>query len=399
MHALAPALRLLRPRRPSTGAVNSATSESMKLYLAVVVAFGLVACGKKEPTTAPEVVPATPTADAVAAADVSPSAAVAAADVSPTAAVAAADVSPSAAAAAADVSPTAAVAAAADCVPHDVMAVLGSIDPDFAKLDNGAVSLCGFAQETRYCVALDLASGKRTSVKLADNDVAHLPSFPAGFDEGLVKDEGRPVLKLCPAAETRCQDLHVGQALAAHFDANKSRVVVTALEEGKLTAHIYDAATRTSVMIVPIADSDLPNCTFATFVGESLLISTGACTGGGKAWLADVKTGAKISDLGKVDGAFVKDGQLAQVEGNVWAFRDAAGKVAYLQDVVTGEVQATVDLEKASDGTKMKDDQAFVFATASDVYFVEARPLIGTVFVASRKDGAVTKTHLPRPCP
>ena len=366
MHALAPALRLLRPRRPSTGAVNSATSESMKLYLAVVVAFGLVACGKKEPTTAPEVVPATPTADAVAAADVSP---------------------------------TAAVAAAADCVPHDVMAVLGSIDPDFAKLDNGAVSLCGFAQETRYCVALDLASGKRTSVKLADNDVAHLPSFPAGFDEGLVKDEGRPVLKLCPAAETRCQDLHVGQALAAHFDANKSRVVVTALEEGKLTAHIYDAATRTSVMIVPIADSDLPNCTFATFVGESLLISTGACTGGGKAWLADVKTGAKISDLGKVDGAFVKDGQLAQVEGNVWAFRDAAGKVAYLQDVVTGEVQATVDLEKASDGTKMKDDQAFVFATASDVYFVEARPLIGTVFVASRKDGAVTKTHLPRPCP
>lgn len=351
----------------------------MKLYLAIVLASGLVACGKKDPAATPDAAPApAPAADAAAA---------------PAPDAAAAPATDAAAPA-----PDAAVAAA-DCVPHDVMAVLGSIDPDFAKLDAGAVSLCGLAQDTRYCVALDLASGKRTSVKLGEGDVAHLPSFPAGYDDGLVKDEARPVVKLCPAAETRCQDLHVGTALAAHYDANKSRVVVTALDEGKLNALVYDAATRTQLIAVPIADSDLPNCTFVAFVGESLLISTGACTGGGKAWLADAKTGTKIADIGKAEGTFVKDGQFAQVEGNVWAFREAGGKTVYLQDVTTGEVQTTIDLDKAADGTKIKDDQAFVFATPTDVILVEARPLIGTVFVASRKDGTITKTHLPRPCP
>ncbi len=350
----------------------------MKLYLAIVLASGFVACGKKEPAATPDAAPA-PATDAAPA---------------PATDAAPAPAPDAAAAPAPDAAP-----AAADCVPHDVMAVLGSIDPDFAKLDAGAVSLCGLAQETRHCVALDLASGKRTSVKLGEDDVAHLPSFPAGFDDGLVKDEARPVLKLCPAAETRCQDLHVGQALAAHYDANKSRVVVTALDEGKLNAHVYDAATRTALIVVPIADSDLPNCTFAAFVGESLLISTGACTGGGKAWLADAKTGTKIADIGKVEGSFVKDGQFALVEGNVWAFREAGGKTAYLQDVATGEVQASIDIEKATDGTKVKDDQAFVFATATDVILVEARPLVGTVFVASRKDGGITRTYLARPCP
>jgi len=352
----------------------------MKLYLPLIVAFGLVACGKKEPVVAPDVAPATATA-------------------APTDAAAAP--APDAASAMQDAAVDASASAppAADCVPHDVMQVLGSISPDFAKLDAGVLSLCGFAQETRYCVALDLASGKRTSTKLDENDVTHLPAFPAGFDEGLVKDEGRPVLKLCPAAETRCQDLHVGAGLAGHFDANKSRVVVTSLEEGKLNAHIYDAATRTGTSVIPIADSDLPNCTFAAFVGESLLISTGACTGGGKAWLADAKTGTKIADIGKTEGAFVKDGQFAQVEGNVWAFRDASGKTAWLQDVVSGEVQTTIDLEKAADGTKIKDESAFVFANATDVMFVEGRPLLGTVVVASRKDGSITKSYLPRPCP
>lgn len=357
----------------------------MKLHLSVpsvIIAFGLVACGKKEPAPAPDVAPVAPVADVAAAA---PDAAPAAADAaSATPDVAAVDAS---------------APAAADCVPHDVMQVLGSISPDFAKLDGGSLALCGFAQETRYCVALDLASGKRTSTKLDENDVTHLPAFPAGFDEGLVKDEGRPVLKLCPAAETRCQDLHVGSVLAGHFDAKKARVVVTSLEDGKLNAHIYDAATREGSNVIPIADSDLPNCSFAAFVGESLLISTGACTGGGKAWLADAKSGTKIADIGKSEGAFVKDGQFAQVEGNVWAFRDASGKTAWIQDVVSGEVQATVDLEKAADGTKIKDEGAFVFATPSDVIFVEGRPLLGTVVVASRKDGSITKSYLPRPCP
>ncbi len=347
--------------------------------IAVVSLFAL-GCGKSTPK--PEAEVAAPTSPATAT-TASPDAAPAAPDVAPVAEVAAAD----------------AVAAAPDCVPREVMAVLGSIDPDFAKLDQGVVSLCGTAQETRHCVALDLASGKRTAVKLDDGDVTHLPQYPAGFDDGLVKDEARPVLKLCPAEETRCKDLHVGQALSAHFSKDKTRAVVTSLEEGKLTAHIYDSATLTETLVVPVGASDLPNCTFAAFAGDALLVATGACTGAGKAWLVDSKTGTKIADIGKSETAFVLDGHFAQVDGNLFVFRDANGKTAYVQDVTTGDVKATIDLEKASDGTKPKDDTTFVFATPTQVVFVEARPLIDTVIVASPTDGSVSKVHVPRPCP
>lgn len=346
----------------------------MKRYPVVMsaVAFLLLgACGKKEP-----VAPAQPTTPAA------PDAA-----------------EPPAADAAAPAPADAAAPAPADCVTAETLAVLGGIDPDFARLDGRSVKLCGEMNDARHCVVLDLDSGKRTAEKLADGDVAHLPAYPAGFDDGLVKDDARPVLKLCASAEAGCKDLHVGEVLAAHFDPAKARVVVTALEEGKLTAHLYDTATLAETTKLEIGASDLPDCTFADFVGDALLLSTGPCSGGGKSWLADPKTGTKIADVGKREGTFVKDGGFAHLDGNTWVFRDATGKVAFIQDVATGEVSATVDLETAGGDTKSKDDKAFVLAAGDELVFVESRPLVGTVFVADRKDGAIKKSFVPRPCP
>jgi len=338
--------------------------------LGVMACLLATACGKKEPATQADAAqPATTQA--------------------PDAAEPAA---PDAAAPAADVAPL------AGCLAPEILAVLGGIDPDFAALDGRTVKLCGELDDVRHCVALDLDSGKRTADKLAEGDVAHLPDYPAGFDDGLVKDDARPVLKLCASAEAGCKDLHVGQALAAHFDAAKARVVVTALEEGKLTAHVYDTATLAETSKLDIGASDLPDCTFADFVGDTLLLSTGACSGGGRSWLADPKTGARIADVGKREGAFVKDGELAHIDGPTWVFRDASGKVAFVQDVTSGEVLATVDLQAAGGDTKPKDDKAFVLAAGDALIFVESRPLVGTVFIADRKDGAIKASFVPRPC-
>ncbi len=369
----------------------------MIIRTTALIALFTLGCGKSTPK--PEAEVAAPTAPA-------------AADVAAPA--------PDAAPAAPDAAPAAEVAAATpDCVPHDVMAVLGSIDPDFAKLDAGVVSLCGDAQETRHCVALDLASGKRTAIKLGEDDVAHMAAYPAGFDDGLIIDDGlmrsiqakdgKPageqppstgaVLKVCPPEETRCKELYSGRVLAAHFSKDKARVVVTSLDEGKLNAHIYTTATQAEELVVPIGATDLPNCSFAAFAGDALVIATGACGGAGKAWIADGKTGTKIADIGKSETAFVRDGQFAHVDGNLFVFRDASGKAAYVQDVTTGDVKATIDIDKASDGTKAKHDAAFVFATATEVILVEARPLLDTVIVASPTDGSITKVHVPRPCP
>jgi hypothetical protein len=286
----------------------------------------------------------------------------------------------------------------ADCVSAEVQATLNSLEPDFARLDGRALRLCGAVGEARHCVVLDLDSGKRTTEKLPDDDVQHLPAYPAGFDDGLLKDEGRPVLKLC--ADSRCKDLYVGEVLAGHFDAARARVVLTTWDDDKeRRARIFDTATQAEVAAFPIGPADLRDCTFAAFVGESLLVSTGACTGGGRAWLVDAKNGTKLGDIGKSPSAFVKDGQLALLDGTLWAFRDASGKAVYVQDVASGEVVATVDLETAADGTAPKDEHAFLFGSPSELVLVEARPVVGSVFIANPKDGAVTKKYLPRPCP
>lgn len=352
---------------------------ALRSMLGLMTCVVLGACGKKEPAAPAQPDSAAPAPDA--------------------AATPGPDAAPTPGPDAAPAPAPDAAAAPADCIAPETLAVLGGIDPDFARLDGRVVKLCGEMQEARHCVALDLDSGKRTAEKLPDGDVAHLPAYPAGFDDGVLKDETRPVLKLCASAEAGCKDLHVGEALAAHFDRQKARVVVTGLGEGKLTAHIYDAATLAETSRVEIGASDLPNCTFADFVGDSLLVSTGACSGGGKAWLADAKTGAKIADIGKSESAFVRDGQLAEVEGNTFVFRDASGNAAWVQDVASGEVLATIDLEKAGGNTRAKDDKAFVLVSGDDVILVESRPLVGTVFVAGRKDGAIKTSYVPRPCP
>lgn len=329
----------------------------------------LAACGKKEPAPTP------PTAPPPAAEDV-------------------------AAPSAADASEPGAPDAAPDpaCLAQETARVLGSIDPDFARLDGGKVVLCGATRETRHCVSLDLESGQRTASELSEDDLAHLPAFPPGLDEGLVRDEARPVLKLCSAEDARCKDLHVGEVLAAHFDKDKRRVVVTSFDSGKLSAELYDAATLAAVKSLPIAERAVPDCSYAAFVGQRLLLSSGACTGGGKAWLVDPESGETVAAIGDGD-VFVRDGQFTQVQGDLWAFRAASGKAVYLHDVRSGARVATVDLDQAADNTASKDDAAFVLSDGGALVLVEARPLVGTVYTIDVKDGSVTRRHVPRPCP
>lgn len=286
----------------------------------------------------------------------------------------------------------------AGCIDTETSNVMGELDPDFARLEGNKAVLCGDTGPTRHCVALDLDSGERSVTKLADDDVEHLPAYPPGFADGLVKDDQRPVLKLCSAAAAQCKDLHVGQSLAGHFDADGERVVVTSLDDGTLNAHVYDAASQERRATVPIAESDLPDCTFAAFVGDRLLLSTGTCTGKGKAWLADSASGDEVADIGGREDAFVLDGQFTHVDGDVWAFREARGERVYLQDVTSGAVRASIDVATATDHTKPKDDAAFVLATADQVVLIEARPLVGTVIVANAGDGGVVRRYIPRPC-
>lgn len=358
------------------------------------IALSLTACGKS-PAPADAATPPADTAQAASDASAPP-----AGDTATAAGDAATPTPADAAQAAPDASAAADTAAPKDCVDDEVARVLGGLEPDFARLDKNVLELCGgFQDGPRHCVDLDLDTGKRTVVKLPDDDVAHLPSFPAGFDAGLMRDEARGVLKVCVSAETGCKDLHPGQVTAGHFDADKKRVVVASMEDGQRNARIFDVANQAEGKVIPIGPGDLPDCTFAAFLGnDTLLVSTGQCAAEGQSWLVDVASGKTIDEIGKSPNAFVRDGQFAQVDGDVWAFRDATGKVVHVQNVKTGDIVATVDLESAATGTAPKDEHAWAFARDGKLVLVEARPALGTVFIADPKDGSVTQSLVPRPC-
>jgi hypothetical protein len=286
---------------------------------------------------------------------------------------------------------------APDCAAADVMQALGGLEPDFARIEGHAVELCGDASGKRLCISLDLETGKRTVIEVSDTDFDRIAPYPAGFDDGLVRDDKKPVIKLCLSAEAGCKDLHTGNAIAGHFDKDRSRVVLTSWDEGMKRATVYDTKSLEATQTLDIAPGDLPDCTFADFAGESLLISTGECAGNGKSWLADPKTGQKIADIGADSPLFVKSGEFAHLHDTTWVFRSATGDRAVYQDVMSGKVAATVDLNALSENALPKDDIAWVLSKDGAAIFVESRPASGTIRMVDR-DGKALKSHVPKAC-
>lgn len=287
-----------------------------------------------------------------------------------------------------------------ECVSHEVAKVIGGLDPELARIEGTGVEVCGLLGEARKCVVTDLASGTRSVLDVDDDDVDRLPDYPAGFSDGIIRDDKRPVVKICLSAETGCKDLHTGQVLSARFDAARERVVLTTLDDGK-KAKVYDTATLELKQSFDIGEGTLPDCTFATFVGARLLVSSGACTGGGKSWLLDPATGEKVADIGGDAPIFVKDGHLVatpQAGENAWAFRSADGDAVVLQDVASGAVLGRLNLKDTVGDTTPKYDGAWILNHELGLVLVESRPLPDSLYVVDAKTMKVEKTLMPRPC-
>ena len=313
----------------------------MRLPLVFTSFLLLAACGKSGTPTADTAAPTTPppVADAQAPAD--------AAQGNPAQANAAAanDAGPANTAQA-----DAAVEAPKDCVPFAVSEVIGGLDPELSRLEGGAVEVCGLMGEARRCVVTELTTNARSVLEVEELDVKRMPGFPAGFDDDIIRDEKRPVVKVCLSAEQGCKDLDAGQILTARFDATRSQVVLTTWDGGR-KARVYDTATLELKHTIDIADGEVPDCTFARFVGANLVVSTGPCTGGGTSWLVEPATGKKVADVGGEAPIFIKDRQFAavpQAGENAWAFRSADGETVVMQDVVTGAVLGRLNQRSAA---------------------------------------------------
>lgn len=287
-----------------------------------------------------------------------------------------------------------------DCVPQAVSEVIGGMDPEVSRLEGGAVEVCGLMGEDRRCVVTDLTTNARSVLEVEELDVHRMPSYPAGFDDDIIRDEKRPVVKVCLSAEQGCKDLDAGQILTARFDATRSQVVLTTWDGGR-KARVYDTATLELKHTIDIADGEVPDCTFARFVGANLVVSTGPCTGGGTSWLVEPATGKKVADIGGETPVFIKDGlfvAVPQAGENAWAFRSADGDHVVMQDVVTGAVLGRLDLKEAVGDTTPKHDGAWILNHEAGLVLVESRPVPDSIYVVDPKTMVVRKTLLPQPC-
>lgn len=358
----------------------------LRLPLVLTSLLMMASCGKSGSPAADAGAPTAPPTTATA-----PVAAGDAQAVGPDAAVGAADTAGT---------PDAEAGDPKDCVPNEVSEVIGGMDPEISRLNGGAVEVCGLMGEARRCVVTDLASNARSVLEVEELDVDRMPSYPAGFDDDIIRDEKRPVVKVCLSAEQGCKDLDAGQILTARFDATRSQVVMTTWDGGR-KARVYDTATLELKHTIDIAEGEVPDCTFARFVGANLVVSTGPCNGGGTSWLVEPATGKKVADIGGETPLFIKDGQFVavpQAGENAWAFRSADGDHVVMQDVVTGAVLGRLDLKEAVGDTTPKHDGAWVLNHESGLVLVESRPVPDSIYVVDPKTMVVGKTLLPRPC-
>lgn len=352
----------------------------MKRWFAIVP-FMLMACGgKKEPAPPTTAAPVTtaPAADAAAPA-------------------------PEVDAASAPEADAAAPAPASGaCLAKDAFAILEKVSPDHATFADGVATVCGQAEGTGYCYALDLKAPSVTASKQAEDDLVHVPNGVGAIDDPFHRKDGAPALQLCLDPKVGCKDVYVGQTLAATINADKTRFVLATLDDREKKLHVFELPGLTEVSSVVLdKETDLPDCTFGAMLGETLLVSTGPCgadSAGHKAYLAAPASGDKLADIGGADGFDLRYDGYVQVKDALWAFRSADGKKVVVQDVKTGAVQATIDLAAAG---APKATESWLFATAEplELVVVENRPVAGAVYAFDPMTGKPTRSLVPTACP
>ena len=288
--------------------------------------------------------------------------------------------------------PAADAAAAADaanpaCESAEVAAALKELKADFAAVTARGLEVCGaLGEEKRGCIIVDLETQKRTFAALPSDDADHIPPWPEHFDDGLVRDDKRPVLKLCASASEGCKDLFIGAVTTAHLADDKAHAVLTTVgSDPAKSARVFDTKTFEARAVIPMPGSELVDCSFSAFAGPSVVVAVGPCSPGGgapKAWLAKADSGEKIADIGPKDapGIALREGQWTALPGvgpNIVAFRAAEGTIVVIQDVVTGEVKATLAI--ATEGTRDVKAPAWIFETKGGFVMTESLPLPTTL--------------------
>lgn len=308
----------------------------------------------------------------------------------------------------ADAATDGASAANPACESAEVAAALKELKPDFAAITARGLEVCGaLGEDKRGCIIVDLETDKRTFAALPADDTDHIAPWPEHFDDGLVRDDKRPVLKLCASASEGCKDLFVGAVTTAHLADDKAHAVLTTVgSDPAKSARVFDTKTFEPGAVIPMPGSELVDCSFSAFAGPSVVVAVGPCSAGGgapKAWLAKADSGEKIADIAPKDrpGIALREGQwtaLPEVGPNIVAFRAAEGSLVVLQDVVTGEVKTTLAI--AVEGARDVKAPAWIFATKSGFVMTESLPLPTTLTrVELSGDAAKFDTRAPVLCP
>lgn len=311
---------------------------------------------------------------------------------------------------AADAGPAGETAGTANpaCESAEVAGALKQLKPDFAAVTARGLEVCGaLGDDKRGCVIVDLESGKRTFAALPGDDADHIPPWPEHFDDGLARDDKRPVIKLCVSASAGCKDLYVGTVTTAHLSGDKGHAVLTSVgKDPAKSVRVFDTKTLEPGAVIALPGSELVDCSFSAFVGPSLVVAVGPCANGGAApaaWLARADSGEKIADIAPKDrpGIGLREGQWAMLPAigpNVVAFRAAEGSMVVLQDVVTGEVKTTVAM--ASEAPRDPAAPAWIFAYKGGFVMTESQPLPTTLTYVDLSGGtAKFEQRAPVICP
>jgi hypothetical protein len=280
---------------------------------------------------------------------------------------------------------TAAAPAQGRCESAEVMAVVNTLNPDFAASTEGIVEVCGNIDDERRACLVHTPVADPAALKdgalytlsaraLGEDDTDHLPDWPIGFDDGLRRDDAQPIIKMCIDPSRGCKDLFVGAATAAHFDASRSRAILTTVnDDGAKTVRVFKVADLTQTLEVPLPGTSLVDCSFGAFVGDHIVVASGPCNSkeGARAWLVHGETGERIADIGGKADFALRDGHFTKVADERWAFRAADGAQLVVMDVRSGETVATIDT--GLDPARPNREKAWVLDHgANKVVLVEA---------------------------
>jgi len=272
-------------------------------------------------------------------------------------------------------------------------------------LEGRALHFCRREDDGAGCYALELdtgaMSGRPVPAGFGDDEDDEPAVVPAGQRE-LSYDEDQGTLSLCDAEGDRCRRLDLGKgdvALTwAERDATGERVlaVVSSADGDDLHLLLFRARDRKRLARVPISNDD-ESCGSARFVGPSVLVIRDVCAGpGGTAWLVKADTGATIGPVGRGDAWNAWDVDVAHLEGDRWAFREAGGEEVVVHDVRTGELVKVIDLRDTHprEGDFVLSDPSLgaMFKTAAgELVVVHDGVGQGRVVLVDPAAGAVTR--------